>query len=206
MQKQVLEMAVRCFHGGLFAGTSGNLSLFDPAERVLAITPSGLAYKQMQPDDIVLMRTDGSVLSAGKTPSSEWRTHALLYEKRPDIGAIIHTHSPYATSFAVTRRSIPLVLIEMVQFLGGEVPVAGFAIPGTAAVGEEALRAMQQGSCCLLANHGTLACGQTLQEAYLRAVYMEDAAKTAAFAAMHGQAVVLSEEDRQAMLRHQGKP
>ena len=159
------------------SGSSGNISAYDPQKKLMYITASGTDYEEMTEADIIEMRTDGTVLSGRGGPSSEWRMHAMVYEKRGDVRAVVHTHSPYATGFAVVHKPIPLVLIEMVPFLGGSIPLAEFALPGTAALGERALEVLSDRYGCLLSNHGALTVGPDLTEAYLRAVYLEDAAR-----------------------------
>ena len=120
--------------------------------------------------------------------------HAAVYEAKPEVSAVIHTHSPYATAFAVNNRDIPVILIEMVAFLGGGVPLARYALPGTRGVGDEAVKALEDRGGCLLANHGVLAVGNSLERAHLRAVYIEDAAKICSIAMSNGPIVVMSEE------------
>lgn len=202
MRETVCAWARRSYEEKLFAGTSGNLSVFDREEGLMAITPSSVPYEGMVPEDIVLLRMDGMAVEGRYRPSSEWRMHAAIYRARPRAGAVVHTHSPYAASFAVNRREIPLALIEMVLFLGGGVPLADFAVPGTWAVGEAAVRAMAGRTACLLASHGAVAVGETLDQAHLRAVYLEDAAKICALAlASGGPVVTLTAEEAAAMPR-----
>lgn len=186
LKQQVCDMALQSYHEGLFAGTSGNLSAYNREEDYMVITPSSVPYEGMTAEDMMVLRPDGKVLEGRHRPSSEWRMHAAIYQQRPDLGAIVHTHSPYATSYAVAGREIPAVLIEMAAFLGGEVPLAAFALPGTWEVGQTALVALRDRAACLLQNHGVLAVGNTLQRAHLCAVYVEDAAKICTLAEIHG--------------------
>jgi L-ribulose-5-phosphate 4-epimerase len=173
----VVAVSKQSFEDKLFAGTSGNLSIFDREQDALYITPTSHPYSLLQPDDIVVLDCNGDVISGIHRPSSEWRMHMEVYKALPHVNAIVHTHSPYATSFAVNNRTIPVVLIEMVAYLGGSIPLADFALPGTKEVGLEAVKAMgDEKTCCLLANHGALAVGSNLWQAYTRAVYVEDAA------------------------------
>ena len=137
------------------------------------------------------MRLDGTVLEGESRPSSEWRMHAVLYQSRPDIGAVFHTHSPYATAFAVTHQDIPAVLIEAHLFLGGEIRCAPYATPGTREVGEYACSVLEGRGGCTLANHGVLAVGASLEQAYLRAEYIEELAKINCLAKQIGIPVVL---------------
>ena len=122
------------------------------------------------------MKLDGTVLEGGLQPSSEWRMHAAVYKAYGETNAVFHTHSPYATAFAVVRKSIPAVLIESCIFLGGDIRCADYAAPGTEAVGTNAIPALRDRGGCTLANHGVLAVGKDLAQAYLRAEYIEDVA------------------------------
>ena len=197
MKQEVCDYAKQSYEEKLFAGTSGNLSLFDG--ETMVITPTSVAYESITPDDMVVMKPDGTVLEGKYLPSSEWRMHAAVYEAKPEVRAIIHTHSPYATAFAVNHRNIPTILIEMVPFLGGDVPLAEFAVPGTKEVGFEAVKVLTERTGCLLANHGVLTVGDTLAKAHIRAVYVEDAAKICSIALGHGDIVTISEEHISAM-------
>lgn len=199
LQETVLQAALECYNEKLFAGTSGNLSVFDRETCTIAITPTGLPYSSMASGDIVLMRLDGTVLEPGHKPSSEWRLHAEIYKARLDVNAVVHTHSPYATSFAVAGLPVPLILIEMIIFLGGEVPLAEFAIPSTELVGTNAVIAMGSGNACLMANHGVVTAGSTLQEAQIRAVYVEDAARIATLAKINGGITTIPEHHVRAL-------
>lgn len=197
MKQEVCDFAKQSYSEKLFAGTSGNLSLFDG--ETMVITPTSVAYETITANDMVAMKLDGTVLDGERLPSSEWRMHAAIYEAKPAVGAIIHTHSPYATAFAVNNKSIPTILIEMVPFLGGDIPLAKFAVPGTKDVGLEAVKVLVERTGCLLANHGVLTVGDTLTRAHIRAIYVEDAAKICSIAMGHGDIVTISEENISAM-------
>lgn len=192
-KEQVVLFAKRGFSAGLFAGTSGNLSVFDTKAGSIWITASGVRYETMTPDDVMEITPDGTIKSGVHKPSSEWRMHAAIYRAYPKLGAVVHTHSPYATAFAACKLSIPEVLIEMRIFLGGDIPCAPFAVPGTEAVGEGAVPLLQNRGGCLLQNHGVLAVGETLEQAYLRAEYIEDAAKIYTIAHSVGMPIPIGE-------------
>lgn len=185
MKQQVCSCAKLCYAQKLFAGTSGNLSVFDG--EVMVITPTSVAYETISPEDMVVMRTDGTVLEGKYRPSSEWRMHAEVYRSMPGVRAEVHTHSPYASAFAVNRRPIPDILIQMDPILGGGVPLAQFAPQGTREVGLEAVKVLNGRFACLLANHGVLAVGGTLEQAHLRAVCTEDAARICSIAMRQGR-------------------
>lgn len=188
---QILKYYTMAYRDRLMAGTSGNASCYDPETGLMAITPSGVDYRALTPDSLAVMRTDGSVVEGRLPPSSEWRLHAEVYKTVPEARALLHTHSRSATAFAVCRRPIPPTLIECGLFLGGEVPVAPYAPNGTQEVAELTAETLRGHVCCLMANHGVAARGRTMEEAYLRACYAEDAADIYLRARLIGEPVVL---------------
>lgn len=157
----------------------------------MLITPTSVRYDVMQADDVVAMKLDGTIVDGKLKPSSEWRMHAAIYEAKPGVGAVFHTHSPYATAFAVNHDAIPAVLIEAHVFLGGDIRCAKYATPGTKEVGIHAIPALEGRGGCTLANHGVLAVGDDLAQAYLRAEYIEDLAKIYSYAKSIGTPVAL---------------
>lgn len=191
LRRLLVETAQRAYAEKLFSGTSGNLSL--RAGGTMLITPTSVRYESLEPDDIVTVTLDGEIAEGRHAPSSEWRMHAALFARRPDIRAIVHTHSPFATAFAAAHRSIPACLIEMQFFLGGEVPCAPYAPPGTRELGVVCAEALGDRGGCLMANHGALAVGGDLPEALLRAEYLEDSAKIALLSMQLGGPVPLPE-------------
>lgn len=186
-RQELLAMSQKAYREALFAGTSGNLSIYDRKNGCMLITPSSIAYEEMTAEDLMIVTLDGEIKEGKHQPSSEWRMHAAIYKNKPEVNAVIHTHSPYATSFAVNQMAIPVILIEMVPFLGGDVQVAEFAVPGTAEVGINCIEKIQERYACLMANHGVLAVGKDLNQAYIRAVYVEDAAKIYSHALSNGK-------------------
>ena len=192
-RKKIQETALKAYQEQLVAGTSGNVSCFDHASGVMAITPTNMNHAIMKPEDVVLMKLDGTVLEEGHKPSSEWRMHAGVYAEREDVNAIIHTHSPYATSFAVTHESIPVILVEMMPFLGGDIPLSQFGMPGTDELAVNANVVLKNRNSCLLMNHGVLVIGRDLDQVYIRAQYVEDAARIYHYAREVGRPVELDE-------------
>ncbi|MCW5747507.1 MAG: class II aldolase/adducin family protein [Alphaproteobacteria bacterium] len=156
---------------GINQGTSGNASVRLDGERFL-ITPSGVPYDAMQPAQIPLMTLAGRWYG-NRRPSSEWRFHRDILAARPDAGAVIHTHGPMATTLAVLRRDIP-AFHYMVAVAGGDsIRCAPYATFGTQALSDLALAALQDRRACLLANHGLIAVGATLEKALALAVEVE---------------------------------
>ena len=191
-RQALVDCARQAYAEGLFSGTSGNLSV--RTDSGMLITPTSVRYETLSPEDIVHLRPDGAVLEGRFAPSSEWRMHAEIYARFPAVGAIVHTHSPHATAFAAANRSIPESLIEMRFFLGGEVPCAAYAPAGTREVGLRCCEVLSGRGGCLMANHGALAVGRDLDEALLRAEYIEDSAKITLLSMQLGGPVPLPSE------------
>ena len=199
LKTELLDVTLESYRLKLMAGTSGNASVYDKETEAMIITPSSVSYEGMTIDDLVVMKLDGTILEGKHNPSSEWKMHAQVYLDRDDISCVLHTHSPYATGFAVCQESIPVILIEMVPFIGGDIPVAEFGMPGTAELGLEALKVMEERKGCLLANHGTLAIGNSINSTYMTSVYIEDAAKIYHIAKNAGNVKVIDEKHIEAM-------
>ena len=192
---ELVRQAQQAYLDKMFAATSGNLSIYDRETGRMYITPGSFPYMEMKPEDVMVIDLDGNVLEGPHKPSSEWRLHAAVYRAKEDVNAVVHTHSPYATAFSINNLPIPVVLYEIVYFLGGDIPCAEGAIPGTDAVGENCVKVLDERYGCLMGNHGTLAIGNTLARAYTRAVYIEDAAKAYSLALSHGPVRVIESKD-----------
>lgn len=192
-RKLVLDAAKKLYAEKLVAGTSGNISIrnTEAGEDSYLITASGLSYDIMTEDDIVEIDGDGNPKIKGQKPSSEWKMHVEVYKKYPEVNAIVHTHSSMATGFAVNHQDIPLILIEMRPFLGGDIKVAPFKPAGSKELAEVILPYLQERTACLLANHGVIAVGKTMEEAFVAAEYVEDAAKIYYYAKTSGVPVIL---------------
>lgn len=190
----LLAAAKKLYDLKLVAGTSGNLSLRSHDENgreIILITPSSIGYDVMTTEQLVAMSPDGTVLEPGKRPSSEWQMHLALFRAHPHINAVVHTHSPIATGFAVNHQTIPQILIEMGPFIGGDIPLAPFAPAGSAELAEIVTPYFSQRNACLMANHGVLCAGTSMDAAFLVAEYVEDAARIYYYAKTSGTPVVL---------------
>ena len=187
IRAELLKVTRRAyFQDHMFAATSGNLSVYDRQTGRMYMTPGSFPYEDMTEDDMMVIDLDGNVLEGKHKPSSEWKLHAAIYRNFEDVCAVVHTHSPYATSFAINHMNIPVVLYEIAWFLGGDIPVAEGALPGSPEVGENCVKVLKERNGCLMGNHGAVAMGETLAQAYTRAVYIEDAAKAYSLALTHG--------------------
>ena len=174
---------------GLNKGTSGNVSLRHGEG--FYITPTGMPYDKLVADDIPLMALDGSHVGARK-PSSEWRFHRDLYAARPEVGAVLHAHSPFAVSLACLRRDIPPFHYMIARFGGDTVRCADYALFGSQALSDAALLAMLDRKACLLANHGLLVAGRDLDEALALAIELEELCEQYWRACQLGAPVLLS--------------
>jgi L-fuculose-phosphate aldolase len=179
---------------GLVEGTSGNLSARDPASGTIAITPSAVEYRRIHPADVLLVGGDGSLEEAPHLPSSELSMHLAVYRGRPDVGAVVHTHSPWATAWAVLGREIPAVHY-VIASIGDAVRVAPYATFGTEALARNVVAALGADNAVLLASHGVLAVGADLRAALENAVRVEFLAEVWWKASQVGVPVVLPPEE-----------
>lgn len=191
-KKLLVAYGKKLLDKNLVAGTSGNLSLRGQADEIY-ITPSGMDYLEITEDDIVKINFMGEILEGDKKPSSEWMMHVEIYKNYPNYNAIVHTHSPIATAFAVSRKKIPLILIEMKPFLGGEIEVAPFKPSGSLELAKSLIPYLKKSNSCLLANHGVVSCGKDIESAFLSAEYVEDAAKIYYYSLNIGEPKIIEE-------------
>jgi len=170
LRKVLLDASRRLVEQGLNRGSSGNASV-RCGENIL-ITPSALPVSAMSEKDMVLLAPDGTVLKGGK-PSSEWRFHCEILRARPEIGAVLHAHSTFATTLACLRREVPAVHYH-VAFAGGDtIRCAPYAVFGEQTLSDLVLDALQDRKACLLANHGMIALGKDLDDALAVALEVE---------------------------------
>lgn len=154
---------------GLAVGTAGNLSV--RANDLIAITPSAIPYDKLTPELVAVVKLDGEVLEAEAEPSRELRLHLAVYEATP-ARAVVHTHSPFATALGTVIEELPAIHY-LVAELGGTVRVAAYAQPGSSNLAEGLVTALTGRSAALLRNHGSVATGESLEQAYGRAVLLE---------------------------------
>jgi len=171
MQNQLLKFTQKLAKLGLNKGTSGNVSV--RFEDGLLVTPSGMGVEEMTPDSMVKMQFDGS-FEATKKPSSEWRFHRDILLSRPEINAVIHTHSMFATTLACLHKDIP-PFHYMIAVTGAEtIRCSPYALFGTQVLSDHALAALYHSKACLLANHGMIALGRDLEDALAVTIEVEN--------------------------------
>ena len=190
---KVAAAARHLYTSGLNPGRSGNLSA--RLERGFVITPSGAPYDTMHPDDLVFLDDDGEHGGGQGKPSSKWRLHLEIYTQRPEIGAVVHTHSPFATTLACLHRAIPPFHYEIAFAGGSDIRCAPYATFGTPALSDRAVEALIERRACLLANHGAVAIGADLEAAVELAEKVEALARLYWQALQVGEPVLLSEAE-----------
>ncbi|MGQ9497307.1 MAG: class II aldolase/adducin family protein [Desulfotomaculales bacterium] len=195
-REKMARMAPDMLRLGLAVGTWGNFSCRVTGENLgedlMVITPSGVPYTAMKPRDMVVMRLDGEVVDGDLRPSTEWRLHAGIYRVRRDVNAVVHTHSPVASGLAVARLPLPPILEDVVQIVGGEVPVAAYATAGTEELAANTAAALRDVNGVLLANHGVVGVGQSLEDAFTVCQVIEKGAQVYVFARLVGEPTVLA--------------
>lgn len=161
---------------GVNQGVSGNISV--RTKDGMLITPSGLDYEKMRPEMLVLMPLDGSPMGKGQLkPSSEWQFHRDILLAKPDAMAVVHAHPVYCTALAMNNQPIPACHYMVAAFGGDDVPVADYALFGTQELSDAVVRALDHRSACLMANHGAVVTGDTLERALWRMIELETLAK-----------------------------
>ncbi len=198
-RQEIVDMGNKIASTGLVMGTWGNISSRVSGTELMAISPSGVNYDTIKPENIPIMDFEGNIISGDMIPSIEWHMHLEIYKARPEINAIIHTHSAYCTAMAIARKPIPGACEDMVQIVGGDVRVAEYVLPGTLELGLSAVKAMADRNAVLLANHGLIGAGPNMNEAYKIVNVVEKSAQATIFATIMGGVVPLSQEDIDAM-------
>jgi len=191
---QVVHYCRKMAASGLTAGTSGNISMFNAEAGLMAISPSSMEYAALAPGDIVILDRDANIVDGKRRPSSEFGMHLTCYNNRQDIGAIVHTHSPKATTLAVLGWDLPAIHYEIAYSGGATITCAPYCLFGTPELAETALKYMAGRYACLLGNHGALAAGPDIGHAYALAEQMEFCADLYLRAKMLANPNILTDE------------
>lgn len=191
IRNAVVEAALRIRDAGLVAGTAGNVSARPAHADHFWITPSGVDPSKLTAEALVKVGLDGIALEGGLRPSTDTMNHAAIYRHRDDVASVVHTHSTFATVFAVLRREIPALLAEAAGYLGGAVPVMSYLPPASPDLGEEAADGLGAHRAVLLPNHGVIAVGDSVESAFTAALLVEQAARVAYLSSLLGTPVPL---------------
>lgn len=175
LRQNLIDIAIAMNRSGINQGTSGNLSV--RCETGMLVTPSGMAYSALEPDDIVFVDQSGKP-TGRRLPSSEWRIHHAVYAARPDAGAILHAHPTFCTALACMQKPIP-AFHYMVAVAGGkDIPCSPYATFGSQELSEQVLETLQGRRACLMANHGLICFSADLDGALALAIEVEQLAHT----------------------------
>jgi L-fuculose-phosphate aldolase len=188
----VVEYGKKLVRIGLVTGTSGNLSVCNPEKTLVAISPTGVSYEEMTPQDVVVADLSGEIVDGELKPTSEIAFHLALLNLRPDIRAVVHTHSTFATTIACLGWELPAIHY-LVGFAGLLVPCAPYATYGTQELSDNVCSTIGDGNAVLLANHGVVAVGETLERAFVTAEQVEYVAQLYLQAKTVGNPVILSD-------------
>jgi ribulose-5-phosphate 4-epimerase/fuculose-1-phosphate aldolase len=187
VRASVIDAVGRMRQAGLVVGTAGNVSARAPGAGQFWITPSGVDYAALSAGDLVCVDLAGRTVGGALKPSSDTGNHAAIYCRRDDVAAIVHTHSTYATVFAVLRREIPALLVEAAGYLGGAIPLIEYLPPASPDLGERAAQGLGPHRAVLLPNHGVIAVGESAEKAFTAAVLVEQSARVAYLASLLGE-------------------
>jgi L-ribulose-5-phosphate 4-epimerase len=197
LREEVCRLHAELPKNNLVAWTSGNLSARDPETNMVVIKPSGVTFPNLTPENMVVVDIDGKIMEGDYKASSDTASHCHIYRRRPDVFGVVHTHSRYATAFAVLGRGIPCLTTAMGDEFGGPIPCGGFALIGGEEIGALVVETLKDSKSpsCLLQNHGVFALGKNAESAIKAAVMTEDNAAIVWLASQLGTPLTISEED-----------
>jgi L-ribulose-5-phosphate 4-epimerase len=201
VSKVVCDLHQELVKNHLVVWTGGNISerikFDDGSPDLFVIKPSGVAYEDLKPDDMVVCDLDGNVVAGSRKPSSDTAAHAYVYKNMPEVGGVVHTHSNYATAWAAIGEPIPCVLTAIADEFGAEIPVGPFAKIGDDSIGRGIVSTLSghRSPAVLMQSHGVFTIGKNGRDAVKAAVMCEDAAKTVFIARQLGQPKAISQAD-----------
>jgi L-ribulose-5-phosphate 4-epimerase len=185
---------------GLVVWTGGNVSGRVPGTDYFVIKPSGVAYDDLTPDNMILCTLDGEVVpgtpGSERSPSSDTAAHAYVYREMPEVGGVVHTHSTYAVAWAARGEEIPCVITGMADEFGGPIPIGPFAVIGDDSIGRGIVETLRghRSRAVLMQNHGPFTIGVTAKDAVKAAVMCEDAARSVHLARQTGEVIPIPQQ------------
>jgi L-fuculose-phosphate aldolase len=191
----VVEASKKILEKGLTVGAWGNVSTRISDEGKIVITPSGMNYQKLSPEDMIVVDLHGKKIEGKWKPSSEMPMHLDIYKAREEINAIIHTHPIFSSVLATLRKDIPPILEDMVMLLGGKINVAEYALPGTKILAENVVKALGDKNAVLLANHGSVCVGTDMEKAFTACEVLEKSAQVYIYSKFIGEPISLTPRD-----------
>jgi L-ribulose-5-phosphate 4-epimerase len=197
VRRQVAALHAELVRYNLVAWTAGNVSGRIPGTDRFVIKPSGIDYDDLSPDAMIVCDLDGKVLEGELSPSSDTAAHAYVYREMPEVGGVVHTHSPYATAWAARGEPIPCVLTAMGDEFGGDIPVGPFALIGNDDIGRGIVATLRgsRSPAVLMRNHGVFSIGRDARAAVKAAVMCEDVARTVHLTRQLGEPIPIAPAD-----------
>lgn len=197
LRKQVCDLHAKLPENNLVAWTSGNISGRDPETGLIVIKPSGVKFEDLTPDKMVIVNMDGDIVEGDYKASSDTASHCYIYRHMPDVYGIVHTHSRYATAFAVVGKEIPCLTTAMGDEFGGAIPCGGFALIGGEEIGQVVVETLKdsRSPSCILQSHGVFATGESAEKAVKAAVMTEDNAAIVWTALQLGTPLTIEQSD-----------
>jgi L-ribulose-5-phosphate 4-epimerase len=195
LREQVWKLHLELPKNELVKWTGGNVSGRDPETGLVVIKPSGVKYPDLKPEHLIVLDVDGKIVEGNLSPSSDTASHLYIYRQRPDVGGIVHTHSPYATAFAAVGKPIPVYLTAIADEFGGPIPVGDFALIGGEEIGKVVVESIGSSPAVLLKNHGVFTIGKNAEAAVKAAIMTEDVARTVWYALQLGTPDVIPADD-----------
>lgn len=187
LRNMICQLHLELPRNNLVTWTSGNISGRDPDTGLVVIKPSGIRYEVLTPDSMVVVDLNGKLVEGSYKPSSDTAAHLYIYQARPDVNGVVHTHSCFATAFAAAGKPIPVYLTAICDEFGGPIPCGGYAKIGGDEIGQEVVRSIGESPAILMKNHGVFTIGRTPEMAVKAAVMVEDVARTVFYALQLGE-------------------
>ncbi|WP_042368109.1 L-ribulose-5-phosphate 4-epimerase [Streptacidiphilus neutrinimicus] len=180
LRAEVCALHAELLRWGLVAWTSGNVSARVPGRDLMVIKPSGLSYDDLTPESMIVTDLHGTVVDGSHKPSSDTAAHAYVYRNMPEVGGVVHTHSPYATAWSAVGQPIPCAITAMGDEFGDDIPVGPFALIGDHSIGEGIVATLKghRSPAVLMRQHGVFTIGKDAKAAVKAAVMCEDVART----------------------------
>lgn len=210
-RKKILEITQKLLTAGVVHDGHGNFSIYDRGSGLVAITPSAVPYDQRDVEDICVVDLEGNLVEGKWKSTWETNLHLIYYRERDDVNAVVHTHAPKATVFGVIgNEPMPMILNESAMGIGGSVPIAPYARPGTDELAEVTFKATGDGLAAIMAHHGLITVGTNIDYAYIATMAVESTASTVIMARSMGCETIAFSDDEvkilQKMFREGYKP